>query len=787
MVADYSIDFRTRASRSRWNPKAQVDAFLHDLADYLKEPVQLDCTPPTPEETAATSSPEPVPVLWEGGSLCVCLSGESQGSLVAREVRVSSTTLPPYNHRPYLQARLLLLVGPLTLAAVVDSSADANLMSEELTQQLGFGRVPVSCPILPPTGIRLRQFSMAGVMRRCPFLSRVPLAVLQQAGKSLLGFALKCPVMMDLASRPLAVAPLRALSSSSSSFSSSSAQDVPPTGETPSSEEGPKALVDLPPGHPLPPTGQASASKCPFLVGEMEKDLESGVVRQARMELQEDVQEMQAMREVTPVVLSPPEPLKPEHGDLLQDLLKQRPPRVSHLLQDNMPKTVSSFQYDQFFERKIEAKRADHTYRVFKTVNRRATSFPMADDYSESLSSKRDVSVWCSNDYLGMSRHPRVVRAVMDTLRKHGSGAGGTRNISGTSKFHVDLERELAELHGKDGALLFSSCFVANDATLFTLAKMLPGCEIYSDAGNHASMIQGIRNSGVPKFIFRHNDVAHLRRLLERSDPATPKIVAFETVHSMDGAVCPLEELCDVAHEFGAITFVDEVHAVGLYGLRGGGIGDRDGVMHKMDIISGTLGKAFGCVGGYIASTSAVIDAVRSYAAGFIFTTSLPPMLLAGARQSVQILKSEEGRALRRKHQRNVRLLRHMLVESALPVVHCPSHIIPVRVSDAAKNTEICDIMMSCHNIYVQAINYPTVAWGEELLRIAPTPHHTPQMMSYFVEKLVSTWKQVGLELQPHSAQECSYCHHPLHIELMSERERAFFSSLSPPAITATA
>ncbi|KAJ8259867.1 hypothetical protein GJAV_G00174370 [Gymnothorax javanicus] len=470
-----------------------------------------------------------------------------------------------------------------------------------------------------------------------------------------------------------------------------------------------------------------------------------------------------------------------DQGGLLKNLLKQRPTRVSHLLQENMPKSISNFHYDKFFEKKIEAKKNDHTYRVFKTVNRRASTFPMADDYTETLTTMRDVSVWCSNDYLGMSRHPRVIRTIMDTLRKHGSGAGGTRNISGTSKFHVDLEHELADLHGKDAALLFTSCFVANDSTLFTLAKMLPGCEIYSDAGNHASMIQGIRNSGAKKFIFRHNDVSHLRELLQKSNPSTPKIVAFETVHSMDGAVCPLEEMCDVAHEFGAITFVDEVHAVGLYGLRGGGIGDRDGVMQKMDIISGTLGKAFGCVGGYIASTSTLVDTVRSYAAGFIFTTSLPPMLLAGARVSVQTLKSEEGRALRRKHQRNVKLLRQMLMDSGLPLVHCPSHIIPVRVSDAAKNTQVCDLMMSKHNVYVQAINYPTVARGEELLRIAPTPLHTPQMMNYFVDKLVETWKEVGLELKPHSSAECNFCRQPLHFELMNDREKSYFSGMSQP------
>ncbi|XP_044610418.1 5-aminolevulinate synthase, non-specific, mitochondrial isoform X2 [Equus asinus] len=567
-------------------------------------------------------------------------------------------------------------------------------------------------------------------------------------------------------------------------------QDKTAKAETQQAPDGSQQTPDgtqLPSEHPSLTMSQGTASKCPFLAAQMSQR-GSSVFRKASLELQEDVQEMHAVRKevaqtsANPSVISmktdggEPSGLLKNFQDIMQ---KQRPERVSHLLQDNLPKSVSTFQYDRFFEKKIDEKKNDHTYRVFKTVNRRAHIFPMADDYSDSLITKKQVSVWCSNDYLGMSRHPRVCGAVMDTLKQHGAGAGGTRNISGTSKFHVDLEQELADLHGKDAALLFSSCFVANDSTLFTLAKMMPGCEIYSDSGNHASMIQGIRNSRVPKYIFRHNDVSHLRELLQRSDPSVPKIVAFETVHSMDGAVCPLEELCDVAHEFGAITFVDEVHAVGLYGARGGGIGDRDGVMPKMDIISGTLGKAFGCVGGYIASTSSLIDTVRSYAAGFIFTTSLPPMLLAGALESVRILKSAEGRALRRQHQRNVKLMRQMLMDAGLPVVHCPSHIIPVRVADAAKNTEVCDELMSRHNIYVQAINYPTVPRGEELLRIAPTPHHTPQMMNYFLENLLATWKRVGLELKPHSSAECNFCRRPLHFEVMSEREKSYFSGMS--------
>ncbi|KAI3357568.1 hypothetical protein L3Q82_015982 [Scortum barcoo] len=604
-----------------------------------------------------------------------------------------------------------------------------------------------------------RVSHMEAVICRCPFLTVVPSVCLQLARRSSLAhYAQKCPVMMDLASRPLA----RALSSSASASKG-----------TPTNDDQ-KREVRLPPGHITPPAVQAVGSKCPFLATEMVQKNNS-VVREASMELQEDVQEMHSVRTGKADVNLSVVADKADAGSA-KNLYESS--KVSHILKDNLPE-AGTFQYDRFFEKKIESKKKDHTYRVFKTVNRRAFSFPMADDYSETFHAKRDVSVWCSNDYLGMSGHPKVTQAIIETLRKHGAGAGGTRNISGTSKFHVDLEYELADLHSKDAALLFTSCFVANDSTLFTLAKMLPGCEIYSDAGNHASMIQGIRNSVVKKFIFRHNDAKHLQELLERSDPSTPKIVAFETVHSMDGAVCPLEEMCDIAHKFGAITFVDEVHAVGLYGPRGGGIGDRDRVMHKMDIISGTLGKAFGCVGGYIASTSSLVDTVRSYAAGFIFTTSLPPMLLAGARESIKILKSEEGQALRRRHQRSVKLLRQMLMDSGLPVVHCPSHIIPLRVADAEKNTEISNIMMSRYNIYVQAINYPTVAKGEELLRIAPTPHHTPQMIHYFVDRLLKTWKEAGLELRPHSSAECDFCQQPLHFELMSEREKSYFRGLS--------
>uniref|UniRef100_A0A9J8BQD1 5-aminolevulinate synthase n=1 Tax=Cyprinus carpio carpio TaxID=630221 RepID=A0A9J8BQD1_CYPCA len=457
----------------------------------------------------------------------------------------------------------------------------------------------------------------------------------------------------------------------------------------------------------------------------------------------------------------------------------------THLLEDNF--TRPSFNYDDFFTQKIVEKKNDHTYRIFKTVNRFAKVFPYAEDYSIPGRLGSQVSVWCSNDYLGMSRHPRVVKAIGEALQKHGAGAGGTRNISGTSNYHVALESELARLHQKDGALVFSSCFVANDSTLFTLAKMLPGCEIYSDMGNHASMIQGIRNSGAKRFIFRHNDASHLEELLSRSDPLTPKIVAFETVHSMDGAICPLEELCDVAHKYGALTFVDEVHAVGLYGAHGAGVGERDNVMHKIDIVSGTLGKAFGCVGGYIASTAALVDTVRSYAAGFIFTTSLPPMVLAGALESVRVLKSPEGQALRRAHQRNVKHMRQLLLDAGLPVINCPSHIIPIRVGNAAKNSQVCDTLLEKHNIYVQAINYPTVPRGEELLRLAPSPFHNPIMMDYFVEKLLEVWQEVGLPLNGPAMASCTFCDRPLYFDLMSEWEKSYFGNMEPKYITVAA
>ncbi|XP_061470068.1 5-aminolevulinate synthase, erythroid-specific, mitochondrial isoform X1 [Rhineura floridana] len=585
---------------------------------------------------------------------------------------------------------------------------------------------------------------MASILQCCPFLTRDPTIFLRRCCPLLVSSAQRCPVMVA-----------HTFSHSAPSLQHGK-ENHGHTGSTV------PAVVPV----PLPTT------QCPFMESERQSG-QSSFVQKAKPEVQEDLRPFKSGMWLSAI--------RETQSSLRRKLLDSD--EASHLIRDNMPDS-KVFDYDEFFEGKIQVKKQDHTYRVFKTVNRQADAYPFAEDYSGSQAEPCKVSVWCSNDYLGMSCHPKVMEAIRDTLNLYGAGAGGTRNISGTSKFHADLERELASLHSKDAALLFSSCFVANDSTLFTLARMMPGCEIYSDAGNHASMIQGIRNSGAPKFVFRHNDPQHLEELLRKAKANTPKIVAFETVHSMDGGICPLEEMCDIAHRYGAITFVDEVHAVGLYGAHGAGIGERDGVMGKIDIVSGTLGKAFGCVGGYVASTASLIDTVRSYAAGFIFTTALPPMVLAGALESVRILKSSEGQRLRRTHQRNVKRMRQLLMDAGLPVVSCPSHIIPIWVGDAALNTHLCDLLLSEYNIYVQAINYPTVPRGQELLRLAPSPHHTTTMMDYFVEKLLAAWQEVGLALQTPASPACNFCHRPLHFALMNEWERDYFGNMSPRYIT---
>jgi 5-aminolevulinate synthase len=403
---------------------------------------------------------------------------------------------------------------------------------------------------------------------------------------------------------------------------------------------------------------------------------------------------------------------------------------------------TSTMDYEAFFTGHLGHLRNEGRYRVFAELERIVGAFPRARLHREG-EKPRDVTVWCSNDYLAMGQHPAVVEAMQAAIAAQGSGAGGTRNISGTNTLHAALERELAWLHDKQAALIFTSGYVANETTLQTLGALLPGCELYSDALNHASMIAGIRHSGAVRRIFRHNDVRHLEELLAAADPATPKIVAFESVYSMDGDVAPIGEICDVAHRHGALTYLDEVHAVGMYGSRGAGVAERDGVLDKVDIVQGTLAKAFGVVGGYIASTAATVDFVRSCGSGFIFTTSLPPAIAAAALASVRLVSSQPE--LRARHQERAATLKRRLAAAGLPVMPSTTHIVPVAVGDAALCKQATDLLLERHAIYVQPINYPTVPRGTERLRLTPTPLHGDDDMTRLVAALQDVWQTLGL------------------------------------------
>jgi 5-aminolevulinic acid synthase len=402
--------------------------------------------------------------------------------------------------------------------------------------------------------------------------------------------------------------------------------------------------------------------------------------------------------------------------------------------------------YRGIFEDAVDTLRAEKRYRVFADLERIAGSFPRAI-YRDDSDNAREITIWCSNDYLGMGQHEKVVGAMQQTAATMGVGAGGTRNISGTNRPLVELERSLADLHRKEAALVFTSGFVSNEAGISTIARLLPDCVIFSDQLNHASMIQGVRQSGMEKKIFRHNDVAHLRELLSQVDRKRPKLIVFESVYSMDGDVAPIKEICDLADEFGAMTYIDEVHAVGMYGPRGGGIAEREGLMDRIDVIEGTLAKGFGVMGGYITANRAIIDAVRSYAPEFIFTTALPPPLCAAARASIEHLKTS---AIEREmQQRQARLTKAILADAGLPVMETATHIVPVIVGDARAVKAASDMLLDKHNIYIQPINYPTVPKGTERLRITPTPLHTDEMIFELRHALVSVWTALELAREP--------------------------------------
>lgn len=398
--------------------------------------------------------------------------------------------------------------------------------------------------------------------------------------------------------------------------------------------------------------------------------------------------------------------------------------------------------YSAFFEKRLQDIKQEGRYRVFADLERCAKDFPYAYYYNDG--SPRRVVVWCANDYLAMGQHEKVLDAMQGAIGRVGAGAGGTRNISGTNHYHVLLEKEIADLHDKEAGLIFSSGYVSNEASISTLATHLPDCVVFSDSHNHASIIQGIRNSGAHKEIFPHNDPVHLRQLLSRYDKNRAKVIIFESVYSMDGDIAPIEAFCDLAEEFNALTFIDEVHAVGMYGHKGGGIAQRDGQSHRLDVIEGTLGKAFGVVGGYIASSANLVDFVRSFASGFIFTTSMPPAVAAGSLASIRHLKTSQTE--RAKHQETVTKVKKRLIQAGIPFMPTNSHIIPILVRNAHQCKLASDLLLKEHNVYVQPINYPTVPRGTERLRITPSPVHTDQMIDDLIDALKSVWDHLYIE-----------------------------------------
>ncbi|MBF96901.1 MAG: 5-aminolevulinate synthase [Alphaproteobacteria bacterium MarineAlpha9_Bin4] len=401
------------------------------------------------------------------------------------------------------------------------------------------------------------------------------------------------------------------------------------------------------------------------------------------------------------------------------------------------------FNYQNYFKNIIQGIKSEGRYRVFIDILRKSRNFPNASWFEEGKSVPEDITVWCSNDYLGMGQHRKVLDAMKEALEKCGAGSGGTRNISGTTHYHVELEKELALLHAKEAALLFTSGYISNEATLSTLASSLKGCIVFSDELNHSSMIQGIRSSGATKVIFKHNDIDDLNYKIKKYDKNIPKIIAFESVYSMDGDIAPIKGISSIAKENNALTYLDEVHAVGMYGYQGGGISEELNIKNEIDIIEGTLAKAYGVMGGYITGSKYLVDTIRSYSSGFIFTTSLPPTIVAGGLASVKYLKKSGEE--RKKHKHIVNFLKRKLLEEDIPIIDNPSHIVPVQIGDPVLCKRASDLLLSKYKLYVQPINYPTVPKGTERLRITPTPLHTEDMVNNLVESLKKVWKNLNI------------------------------------------
>jgi 5-aminolevulinate synthase len=525
-----------------------------------------------------------------------------------------------------------------------------------------------------------------------------------------------------------------ALQTALSSAARSAPQVVPKTGRCPF-----LAAARSLHGTSIAPLMQAFKTSCPFLSSmRFSSTLQNKIETAPQTNVPTKMEPLKISKSYTNAAVA----VKEENAIHYQSPMSMSldPNMEGDIVNDHAPE-------NQVLQEKMDTLHSEGRYRVFLDIQRKRGKFPNAVKHPDRKAAVKhdpyDVISFCSNDYLSMGQHPKVLNAMQNALQDSGAGAGGTRNISGTTPFHTALEEELADLHNKESSLIFTSGYVANDASISTLAKMLPGCEIFSDQLNHASLIEGVRHAGVPKHIFRHNDVEHLEELLSKAPPDVPKLIVFESVYSMDGDIAPIKEICDVADKYQALTFIDEVHAVGMYGYKGGGVAQLRGLEDRLTIISGTLAKAYGVFGGYIAGSALVVDAIRSFAPGFIFTSSFPPAVAAGATASVQHLKTSQIE--RQNHQLRAKQLKNKLETANLPYIDAESHIVPVMICDAAKCKRASDLLLTEHGIYVQPINFPTVPRGTERLRFTPSPSHSEEMLDHLVSSLQKVFADLDI------------------------------------------